>query len=299
MIHRRPVALVACVLSAVAVLAAAAADLKVSAKTSDGRVLASFTAGEHWTPTVREQLQTGNAVTFDYQAELRRPSTLWFDDVLARTSVTLAAKLDTLIGGFKVTRQRDGKIVRVNTDGSIPKDNPFVGKEGVRPEIWSFGHRNVQAATLNPATGELWEVEHGTRGGDELNVSRKGKDYGWPTIAYGIEYQGGPINGGIQQKEGMEQPVYYWDPVIAPSGMIFYMGELFSGWRDSILIGSLTPGLLVRLVMKNGQVAQEERYLGDLRERIRDVRQAPDGSVFLLTDARNGQILRITPGAKR
>ena len=120
MIHRRPVALVACVLSAVAVLAAAAADLKVSAKTSDGRVLASFTAGEHWTPTVREQLQTGNAVTFDYQAELRRPSTLWFDDVLARTSVTLAAKLDTLIGGFKVTRQRDGKIVRVE---SVQQEN--------------------------------------------------------------------------------------------------------------------------------------------------------------------------------
>ena len=124
-------------------------------------------------------------------------------------------------------------------DGSIPKDNPFVGKEGVRPEIWSFGHRNVQAATLNPTTGELWEVEHGTRGGDEVNISRKGKDYGWPTIAYGIEYQGAPITGGIQQKEGMEQPVYYWDPNIAPSGMIFYTGKLFPAWQNSVFVGGL------------------------------------------------------------
>ena len=131
-----------------------------------------------------------------------------------------------------------------------------------------------------------------------MNHPEAGKNYGWPVISYGVHYSYLKIGEGTA-KEGMEQPVYYWDPVIAPSGMIFYTGELFSGWRDSILIGSLTPGLLVRLVMKNGQVAQEERYLGDLRERIRDVRQASDGSVFLLTDARNGQILRITPGAKR
>jgi glucose/arabinose dehydrogenase len=191
-----------------------------------------------------------------------------------------------------------GKIVRINADGSAPKDNPFVKRAGARPEIWSYGHRNVQAAALDPATGHLWTAEHGARGGDELNHPEAGRNYGWPVISYGVHYSYLKIGEGTA-KEGMEQPVYYWDPVIAPSGMIFYTGELFSGWRDSILIGSLTPGLLVRLVMKNGQVAQEERYLGDVRERIRDVRQAPDGSVFLLTDARNGQILRITPGAKR
>ena len=132
-----------------------------------------------------------------------------------------------------------GKIVRINPDGSMPKDNPFVGKAGARPEIWSLGHRNVQAAALHPATGELWEVEHGTRGGDEINIARKGKDYGWPTIAYGIEYAGGPITGGIQQKDGMEQPLYYWDPVIAPSGMMFYTGELFPAWKGSLFIGGL------------------------------------------------------------
>ena len=191
-----------------------------------------------------------------------------------------------------------GKIVRLNSDGSVPKDNPFVGKDGVRPEIWSYGHRNVQAATLHPTTGELWEVEHGTRGGDELNVVRKGKDYGWPTIAYGIEYQGGPITGGIQQKEGMEQPRYYWDPVIAPSGMVFYTGKLFPAWRDSLFIGGMGSLNLVRLTLKGEQVVGEERLLQDLqprRERIRDVRQGPEGALYLLTDSPNGRILKLVP----
>jgi len=191
-----------------------------------------------------------------------------------------------------------GKIVRLNPDGSVPKDNPFVGKDGVRPEIWSFGHRNVQAATLNPATGELWEVEHGTRGGDELNVSRKGKDYGWATIAYGIEYQGGAINGGIQQKDGMEQPRYYWDPVIAPSGMVFYTGRLFPAWQNSLFIGGMGSMNLVRLSLKGDTVTGEERLLQDLqpqRERIRDVRQGPDGALYLLTDNAKGRILKIVP----
>ena len=164
----------------------------------------------------------------------------------------------------------------------------------MRPEIWSYGHRNVQAAALQPASGRLWTVEHGARGGDELNHPEGGKNYGWPVISYGVHYSGAKIGEGTT-KPGMEQPVYYWDPVIAPSGMIFYTGDLFAGWKNNILIGSLTPGLLVRLVMKDGKVAQEERYLGDLRERIRDVRQASDGSVYLLTDARNGQIMRVTP----
>jgi len=173
---------------------------------------------------------------------------------------------------------------------------PFAGKEGVRPEIWSVGHRNIQSATLNPATGELWEVEHGTRGGDEINIARKGKDYGWPTIAYGIEYQGGPITGGIQQQEGMEQPRYYWDPVIAPSGMVFYTGKMFPAWRDSLFIGGLGSLNLVRVTLKGEQVTGEERLLQDLqplRERIRDVRQGPDGALYLLTDGPKGRLLKL------
>jgi glucose/arabinose dehydrogenase len=199
-----------------------------------------------------------------------------------------AQKMDSLIG----------KIARVNSDGSVPKDNPFVGKEGIRPEIWSFGHRNVQAATLHPATGELWEVEHGTRGGDEVNVAKKGRDYGWPTIAYGIEYQGGPILEGIQQKAGMEQPIYYWDPNIAPSGMVFYTGKLFPAWQNSLFIGGLGSTNLVRLSVKGEQVVGEERLLQDLqpaRERIRDVRQGPDGALYLLTDSAKGRILKLVP----
>jgi glucose/arabinose dehydrogenase len=191
-----------------------------------------------------------------------------------------------------------GKIVRLNADGSIPKDNPFVGKDGVRPEIWSIGHRNVQAATLNPATGELWEVEHGTRGGDEINISRKGKDYGWPTIAYGIEYAGGPITGNITAREGMEQPLYYWDPVIAPSGMIFYTGDLFPAWKGSLFIGGLASKNLVRLDVKGERVIGEERLLKDLQpaaERIRDVRQGPEGAIYLLTDNPKGRILKLAP----
>jgi glucose/arabinose dehydrogenase len=191
-----------------------------------------------------------------------------------------------------------GKVVRINPDGSAPRDNPFVDRAGARPEIWSYGHRNVQAAALHPETGQLWTVEHGARGGDELNHPEAGKNYGWPVISYGTHYSFLKIGEGTA-KEGMEQPVYYWDPVIAPSGMVFYTGDLFAGWKSNILVGSLTPGGLVRLVMKDGKVAQEERYLGDLRERIRDVRQASDGSLYLLTDAGNGKILRIIPATNR
>ncbi len=191
-----------------------------------------------------------------------------------------------------------GKIVRINPDGSIPKDNPFIGKEGVRPEIWSLGHRNIQSAALHPTTGELWEVEHGTRGGDEINISRKGKDYGWPTIAYGIEYKGGPITGGITAKEGMEQPLYYWDPVIAPSGLAFYTANLFPAWKGSLFIGGLGSTSLVRLTLDGNKVVGEERLLTDLQpkpERIRDVRQGPDGALYVLTDNKEGRILKLVP----
>ena len=191
-----------------------------------------------------------------------------------------------------------GKIVRLNPDGSIPQDNPFAATAGARPEIWSIGHRNIQGAALNPATGELWEVEHGARGGDEINISRKGKDYGWPTIAYGIEYNGTPITGHITAKEGMEQPRYYWDPVIGPSGMTFYTGDLFPAWKGSLFIGGHQTEDLVRLALAGERVIGEERLLTDLkptRERIRDVRQGPDGALYLLTDSSDGRVLKLVP----
>jgi aldose sugar dehydrogenase len=190
-----------------------------------------------------------------------------------------------------------GKVARINSDGSIPKDNPFVGKDGARSEIWSIGHRNIQAAALHPTTGELWEVEHGTRGGDELNVVARGKDYGWPTIAYGIEYRGGQITGGIQQKAGMEQPLYYWDPVIGPSGMAFYTGDLFPAWKGNLFVGGHATNDLVRLELKGDRVVAEERLLTDRKERLRDVRQGPDGALYFLTDATNGRLLKLVPKA--
>ena len=191
-----------------------------------------------------------------------------------------------------------GKVVRINTDGSIPRDNPFVGRADARPEIWSYGHRNQQAATLHPETGQLWTVEHGAAGGDELNHPEAGKNYGWPVITYGRDYNGRRIGEGAV-KEGMEQPVYYWDPVIAPSGMIVYTGDKFPGWRGNLLIGSMQPGALVRLTLNNGVVASEERYLGDLRERIRDVQQGPDGYIYVITDNPDGRLLRVVPVASR
>jgi glucose/arabinose dehydrogenase len=196
-----------------------------------------------------------------------------------------AQKMDSLLG----------KFVRLNADGSVPKDNPFVGKEGVRPEIWSYGHRNLQAATLHPTTGELWEVEHGPRGGDEINIPRKGRDYGWPTIGYGIEYNGNLIGGDITAQSGMEQPVYYWDPVIGPSGMMFYTGKLFPAWNMNLFIGGHATNDLVRLTLNGERITGEERLLTDLKERVRDVRQGPDGAIYVLTDMAQGRILKLVP----
>ncbi len=188
-----------------------------------------------------------------------------------------------------------GKVVRIRTDGSIPADNPFVNRPGVKPEIWSLGQRNVQGAALNPATGELWTNEHGARGGDELNITRKGRDYGWPTITYGIEYIGPKIGEGITQKAGMEQPVYYWDPVIAPSGMAFYTADLFPAWKGSLFIGGLKDQRLTRLVLKGEKVVGEERLLGELKERIRDVVVGPDGALYIATDSDKGRVIRVAP----
>ena len=190
-----------------------------------------------------------------------------------------------------------GKVVRINTDGSVPRDNPFVNRQGARPEIWSYGHRNVQAAALHPETAQLWTVEHGAQGGDELNHPEAGKNYGWPIITYGVDYSGARIGEGTA-KAGMEQPVYFWDPVIAPSGMTFYTGDAYTGWKGSAFVGSLR-GALVRLEIDNGTVRREERYLGDLHERIRDVQQGPDGLLYVVTDSDNGRVLKIVPTQAR
>ncbi len=190
-----------------------------------------------------------------------------------------------------------GKIMRINTDGTIPQDNPFAGRAGAQPEIWSYGHRNLQGAALHPETGQLWTVEHGPRGGDELNHPEAGKNYGWPVIGYGINYDGSRAHESAT-RPGMEQPVYYWDPVIAASGMAFYTGNRYPGWAGSVFIGSMTPGALVRLEMSNGQVTREERYLGEVNARIRDVQQGPDGLLYLVTDADNGQLLRVLPASR-
>jgi glucose/arabinose dehydrogenase len=187
-----------------------------------------------------------------------------------------------------------GRVVRIKPDGSVPSDNPFVGTAGARPETWSYGHRNPQGATIHPETGELWTVEHGAMGGDEVNTPKPGRNYGWPVITYGVNYDGRKIGEGTT-KEGMEQPVHYWDPSIAPSGMTFYTGDRYPGWKGSLFVGSLKFGLLSRLTLEGNRVVSEERLLTDLGARVRDVRQGPDGYLYLLTDESNGRILRLEP----
>ncbi|MCC7461318.1 MAG: PQQ-dependent sugar dehydrogenase [Gammaproteobacteria bacterium] len=186
-----------------------------------------------------------------------------------------------------------GKLVRLNPDGSVPQDNPFVGRSGAKPEIWSWGHRNIQAMALDPA-GALWLIEHGPRGGDELNRVQRGRNYGWPVITYGIEYTGPKIGDGITVRTGLEQPAYYWDPVIAPSGMIFYTGTMFPEWQGDIFVGGLGSQKLVRLRLRDGKVAGEEWLLQDRRSRIRDVQQGPDGALYVVTESADGQLLRLS-----
>ena len=191
-----------------------------------------------------------------------------------------------------------GKIVRINKDGSVPADNPFAGKAGALPEIWSYGHRNAQGATLAP-DGTFWMHEHGPQGGDEINLPRAGANYGWPDITYGENYGGGKIGEGLSRKTGMEQPLHYWVPSIAPSGMAFLTSERYGkAWQGNLFVGSLKFSYLDRIELSapfSGQVIREHKLLGDVGERIRDVRQGPDGLLYVLTDSSNGKLIRLLP----
>jgi glucose/arabinose dehydrogenase len=188
-----------------------------------------------------------------------------------------------------------GQVIRLEADGRVPADNPFVGRSGARPEIWSHGHRNIQGAAIHPVTGRLWTVEHGPAGGDEVNISLPGRNYGWPVIGRGRHYDGTPIGGGVTAKEGMEQPIHNWDPAIAPAGADFYTADRFPGWRGNLLVAVLRHRMLVRLELDGEKVVREERMLTDIGRRLRHVRQGPDGYVYLLTDQSQGQILRLEP----
>jgi glucose/arabinose dehydrogenase len=192
-------------------------------------------------------------------------------------------------------RNHHVKIVRLRDDGGVPADNPFVerGPERARPETWSTGHRNPQGLAVHPFTGELWSSEHGPMGGDELNLVKRGANYGWPVISWGFEYGGGPVGMGITQRDGMEQPRWVWTPAIAPSGLVIYRGDRFPGWKGSFLVGAMAQQHLNRLVMAEGRVVLEERILDRRAHRVRLVAEGPDGSVYLGSD--DGKLTRLRP----
>lgn len=187
-----------------------------------------------------------------------------------------------------------GSTIRLHDDGSVPKDNPFVGREGAHPEIWSYGHRNAQGMTLHPTTGAIWQHEHGPRGGDEVNIVKRGANYGWPVVTYGINYVGTKI-AEKGDAPGMEAPILYWVPSIAPSGMAFYTGDQFPEWRGNLFVGALVKQHLRRVVLEGNKVVAQEELLGDLGHRIRDVRVGPDGLLYLLVDDDDAPMLRLEP----
>lgn len=187
-----------------------------------------------------------------------------------------------------------GKVLRVERDGRVPADNPFAGQAGKAGEVWSLGHRNIQGAALHPASGELWAVEHGPQGGDELNIVRAGRNYGWPLLTYGRNYGSGTRIGEEGPKPGFEQPLWHWVPLsIAPSGMAFLTSDRYPGWKGSLFVGSLRDQQLLRLTLDGRKVVAEERLLRNLKERVRDVRQGPDGWLYLLTDNADGRVIRV------
>ncbi len=194
------------------------------------------------------------------------------------------------------TRNHIGTIIRIRPDGSIPDDNPFIKDPQAKPEIWSYGHRSIQGAAIHPESGELWIHEHGPRGGDEINIPKPGKNYGWPNASYGVHYSMLPIKDE-HAEQGYEEPVYYWTPSVAPSGMLFYTGGLFPGWRGNLFVGTLAGQHLIRMATSRDKVLSEERLLQNTL-RFRDVEQGPDGAIYLLTDEPDGKILKLVPAEK-
>ena len=234
-------------------------------------------------PKVDSTLHFGNRLVFDGQGHL---------------FVTLGERSEE---EFRVQAQQLnshlGKVVRINLDGSVPPDNPFVNQPNALPEIWSYGHRNPQGAALHPETGVLWLNEHGPRGGDEVNVVQPGKNYGWPVVSHGVNYSGTPVGTGKKSAPGMEDPIHVWTPVIAASGMAFYTGDLIPEWRGSLFNGGLVTNNVVRLELDGTRVTHEERLFDGLGQRIRHVKQGPEGALYLLTDEPDGVILRVAPAS--
>ncbi len=231
------------------------------------------------TPAFAGTLHYGGRIVFDKNGNL-------FVSTGERSDLETRPKSQDLATGL-------GKIVRITKDGKPAAGNPFLGTAGAMPENYTYGHRNVQGLAIHPETGDLWENEFGARGGDEVNRIEAGKNYGWPIITYSIEYGGQPINNGLTQKEGMEQPVYYWDPVVSPSGMTFYSGDLIPEWKNNLFIGCLSGSHIVRLEIKNNKVTGEERLLTDRQDRFRDVQQGKDGALYAVCDGAHGKLYRI------
>jgi glucose/arabinose dehydrogenase len=229
------------------------------------------------TPAFKSNLHYGGRILFDKNGDLVI-STGERSDTISRPQ---AQHLNSSLG----------KVIRITKEGKPVKGNPFEGQAGAKPELYSYGHRNVQGLAFHPVTGDLWEVEFGPRGGDELNRIEAGKNYGWPTITYGIEYSGKKIGDSIQVKEGMEQPVYYWDPVVSPSGITFYSSDSIPEWKNNLFIGGLSSMHIVRLVIENNKVVGEERLLSGEGQRFRDVTEGKDGALYAVTD--QGRLYRI------